>query len=59
MKIFLTIIITISVVMIYEGRTIAEVIFSPSDKNKATNTIKAIGTVTLLVSLSLLLFKYL
>ena len=59
MIVLLIVLIAISVAMIYDGRMLAESIFSANDKNKGANTLKIIGTIVLIASIAVLLFVYL
>ena len=49
MKIFLLIIIAISVTAIYDARKIGDKFFSSADKNKVTNIIKILGLILCII----------
>ena len=49
MKIFLLIIIAISVTAIYDARKIGDKFFSSADKNKITKIIKIVGLVLCII----------
>lgn len=49
MKIFLLIIIAISVMAIYDARKISDKLFSSTDKNKVTKLIKILGLILCII----------
>ncbi len=49
MKIFLLIIIAISVTAIYDARKIGDKFFSSADKNKVTKIIKILGLILCII----------
>lgn len=53
---FITIVMMIGIIFIYDARTIAKKLFSFGDQNEATTTLKIIGFITSIIAGILIIY---